>query len=496
MQRQSRFVLLGAAFVASVAAVGFVGASVNPSTTATVLQTVPPTDPSTLPTGQAFARTFYVAPNGKDSGPGTLEQPWGTLQHAVDNLKAGDRALVGSGEYNNGLYFENKDGEPGRPITIAAAPGAKPVVRLKNLQQYGVVIKGSSYVTVEGLEFSYEGPDASAANGERFEAGISVQTTDRAAGLEPKISHHIQIRNNNVHGFPDAGINIIQSDYVLAEGNTVWNNSKWSKYDTSGISVYESVALDAKPGAHTILRNNTVFQNENRIADPAFGYPTDGNCIIIDDNRRTQDKLPNKTNDGAYEADTLVENNMCAGNGGSGVSVFNSDNVLVRHNSLYNNQRTAAQNGAQLSASFYAAAGSTSGKQVPVRRGNNRFVNNVVVWDTSVEAAGTPASAGALFATDDPLDAKSAVFVRNLYFGSLPVSPKSGVLSSVSPSDIVSGTMPFTKPNVMASAGDFSLLSSSGGIDAANANDSPATDLLGTPRPGASSDLGALERKN
>jgi hypothetical protein len=39
--------------------------------------------------------TFYVATNGGDSNPGTLAQPWLTLQHAADVLNAGDTVFAG-----------------------------------------------------------------------------------------------------------------------------------------------------------------------------------------------------------------------------------------------------------------------------------------------------------------------------------------------------------------------------------------------------------------
>jgi hypothetical protein len=86
------------------------------------------------PTG----RIYYVDgtnPRASDSSPGTGEAPWKTIGHAgkARELKPGDTVLIRSG-----VYREYADiivcGEPGNPITFAAAPNAR------------VVIKGSEIV--------------------------------------------------------------------------------------------------------------------------------------------------------------------------------------------------------------------------------------------------------------------------------------------------------------------------------------------------------------
>jgi hypothetical protein len=43
--------------------------------------------------------TYYVATNGSDSNPGTLAQPWLTIQHAANAAVAGDTVTVEPGTY-------------------------------------------------------------------------------------------------------------------------------------------------------------------------------------------------------------------------------------------------------------------------------------------------------------------------------------------------------------------------------------------------------------
>jgi len=86
----------------------------------------------------AGGATYYVnGPDGRaaDTNPGTEEAPWKTIARAgkASELKAGDTVLIGSGVYRESVDI-TVSGEPGNPITFAAAPGAR------------VVLKGSEMV--------------------------------------------------------------------------------------------------------------------------------------------------------------------------------------------------------------------------------------------------------------------------------------------------------------------------------------------------------------
>jgi hypothetical protein len=81
----------------------------------------------------ASAATYYVdngAPGASDKNAGTQAAPWKTIARAAaaKELKPGDTVLIASG-----VYRERADitvsGEPGRPITFAAAPRARVVLK-------------------------------------------------------------------------------------------------------------------------------------------------------------------------------------------------------------------------------------------------------------------------------------------------------------------------------------------------------------------------------
>ncbi|MFI5380885.1 MAG: right-handed parallel beta-helix repeat-containing protein [Tepidisphaerales bacterium] len=89
-------------------------------------------------TSPLFAAAYYVdqrLAGAADSNPGTAERPWKTIARAgaAAELKPGDRVLIREGIYREHVQIK-VSGEKDRPITFAAAPGER------------VVIKGSEIV--------------------------------------------------------------------------------------------------------------------------------------------------------------------------------------------------------------------------------------------------------------------------------------------------------------------------------------------------------------
>ena len=77
--------------------------------------------------------TYYASISGSDEADGRSPRTaWRTIKHGVAQLRAGDTLIIGEGEYIEPLITMNVDieqsGEPGRPITITAAPRARVVI--------------------------------------------------------------------------------------------------------------------------------------------------------------------------------------------------------------------------------------------------------------------------------------------------------------------------------------------------------------------------------
>jgi hypothetical protein len=68
------------------------------------------------------APALYVAPGGHDAGPGSAEQPFKTIQRALDQAKPGDRILVKAGTYRERVVFK-VSGSQEKPLILEGEPG-------------------------------------------------------------------------------------------------------------------------------------------------------------------------------------------------------------------------------------------------------------------------------------------------------------------------------------------------------------------------------------
>jgi parallel beta-helix repeat protein len=317
-------------------------AAQDPTTQAGASADLPPT------TG----RYLHVAGGGDDSLDGTSPATaFRTIARAAAETRPGDTVLVSDGTYTEPDNFTvvniDHGGTPDQPITYAAMPGTTPLVKMQN---WGAFIVTAPYVTIQG--FTIEGNRDEISLGEalaakdirdnaRF-AGSGIIVNPAAGGPNP---HHVIIRGNVVRKCSGGGIATVQSDYVTIEGNTVSENANWSPSATSGISMYQNANTDSSTDTKMIVRGNVVFGNRNFVPF-RFGNGTDitdGNGIIIDDSRNTQNFIGGSGS--PYTGRTLVENNVVHDNGGRGVHVYSSDHVDVVSNTAFNDAQTPGIDG-------------------------------------------------------------------------------------------------------------------------------------------------------
>jgi len=76
----------------------------------------------------AATPSYFVSPQGDDASTGSIDRPWRTLKHALQQLSAGDVLNL-----RQGTYFEHDirlrlKGSAAAPITIRAYPGERAVV--------------------------------------------------------------------------------------------------------------------------------------------------------------------------------------------------------------------------------------------------------------------------------------------------------------------------------------------------------------------------------
>lgn len=121
------------------------------------------------------ARTYYVAPNGADSGSGTKTAPFQHIQKCADVARAGDTCVVASGTYRETVTPKHS-GTPREPITFAAAPGADVVVNGTDLVTGWVQTTAADVASLSAADpFISSSPFASAvADGHIYQTEITL----------------------------------------------------------------------------------------------------------------------------------------------------------------------------------------------------------------------------------------------------------------------------------------------------------------------------------
>lgn len=272
---------------------------------------------------------YYVAPDGSDSNSGTSAAPWKTLSRAVISLSknssnGGVCVNVAPGTYTESLYLYNVNGSSDaatgylvfRSSTLRAATIQEPFANIAT-NNGNVIIQNSRYLVFDGFNV----------------IGYPYIPNAGAHALFAQNSHHIKFLNNIVHDVGGVGIASIHSDYVHVQGNIVYDTACCNPSGVSAIDYFEPVATDANPGFHNIISGNIVFNN----SEGANGRSphTEGHGIMLDRFRFGPA--------GNYPAATLIENNLVYGNGGAGISLWYSNNVTLRNNTVYNNWRDPLQ---------------------------------------------------------------------------------------------------------------------------------------------------------
>jgi polygalacturonase len=408
--------------------------------------------------------TYYVAPSGSDSNPGTQARPWQTIGKAAETLVAGETVYIRAGTYAEQVEAQNS-GRAGNPVTYAAYPGDSVTIdgsgiTLPDYETGLFVVEDVSYIVVSGLRIVNAGPNEN-------NAGIYVDN-----------AHHVLIENNYTYNTVSSGIGVWDGSHVILDGNEgrlACNDGEQEDITVSGTDTFEvrnNHVHEGGPGTNggegiTIkggATNGRVFGNH--VHDIPYGERT---CLYIDawGTRAT-------SNIRVYQ-NTL---HHCA----AGISLASEDGGLVRDVWIYNNLVYDNQtNGLEI-----GDWGEFGVPRRPVER--ITFVNNTVYNNGS-----TGWGAGFYNANSDV----TAIVVRNNVYSqnataqminesraSLTVDHNliDGTQEdahAVNGSDYVEGDPLFLD----ASRADFRLQGSSPAIDAGSAVDAPGEDYEGRFRP-------------
>jgi parallel beta-helix repeat protein len=427
---------------------------------------------STLATQLLFATNYYVSPTGDDTNNGlTITTPFQTIEAATYAVAPGDTVFVRNGVYTKTypeslIAYLTISGTAENPITFKNYPSETPILQMNATNWAGFAINGCDYITIDGFTIIGNNDNITLAYAQEQQLNIGNPATsgngiaiNTEFNNETNRPHHIIVRNCKISKCGGGGIYTYNADYVTIENNTIWECGWYAPYGNSGISMYQNWNSDKNNSVFkNFITGNTCYRNENFIPFFVVGSITDGNGIIIDDGRNTQ----NNSTLGAYLGKTYVANNLVFDNGARGIHCFESDNVLVINNTCYKNCKSPSTREGELTA-FSAS--------------NITFVNNIVAPETDVPPIAQ-------------YDATNITAFNNLFTANESLSNPVGT-------NTIIGNASFVNPSLNFAIANFHLQQNSLAIGAGVTTNAPIKDKDGITRlTNGTVDIGCYEYVN
>lgn len=317
---------------------------------------------------------------GNNANPGTEAQPWKTLQFVAAQIPGSGGGAGWCIKVRPDIYSETVSITNGG---ASATPTGWVLWQCTVMTQCVMDNPNGAFAILghnnQGFFSWFDGFDfGSTSPGAEFGQALQVYNSDQQFVIS---THHIGVSNSLVHGWGQSGLQFGQGDWFYAINNEIYNNGFEANAccQGSGISDFLPIALagyspttddstnfvfGATNPTHNAFLYNRVYSNLIGTTNNAStSNHTDGNGIIID----TSTWL-GQTSGVPYTGGFLVTNNAIYNNGGGGVHVFTSSNVIVANNTLYNNYIDPYNNG-----SFRAGTDDNGGGP------GNTFINNIAV---------------------------------------------------------------------------------------------------------------------
>jgi hypothetical protein len=266
----------------------------------------------------APAATHYVSPIGNNTNPGTIGQPFATLQKAHDVANPGDTIYMRGGTYTlAGPIYVNRSGSSGNLIKVFNYPGEVPIldgISITTSYHSAIQMNNASWWHFKGLEIKNAPAHgiyltgANPSNNIIELCNVHHNTRIQASGggiivasggnnlLLNNDSHHNGkagtsggdgigvnytqntgnvVRGNRVWRNNDDGIDLWDTQNVLVENNWSWENGYNDALQRSGGNGagFKLGGAGAGDGNHTI-RNNLAWRNhENGFDDNGADSP-------------------------------------------------------------------------------------------------------------------------------------------------------------------------------------------------------------------------------
>jgi parallel beta-helix repeat protein len=406
-----------------------------------------------------FATNYYVSPTGNDNNDGlTLSTSFQSPSYAAFQASAGDTVFFLAGTYTNANPSSNvldifNSGNLQFPIVFKNHTDNEVIFKLNENNWSGIALQGADYIVIDGINIIGNNDNMTVEEALAQMSNLSnPATSGNGIGITSEYGnsdnrpHHNIIRNCHISKCGGGGIYTYGADYTTIENNIISECAWYSPYDNSAISLYQNWNSDSFVGIKNYITGNICYRNENYVPFLGGDYITDGNGIIIDDGRNTQ----NASTLGIYLGGTYIANNLVYDNGGRGIHCYLSDHVIAAYNTCYHNCQSPSTQEGELTA---------------FSSDNITFVNNLVLPDTNIPPI-----------THSSENTGTLTVENNLWGANSSLANPIGV-------NTVIGNANFVMPSNDPSIANFHLLQESDAIDSGSALFAPIVDLEGTSRP-------------
>jgi hypothetical protein len=371
--------------------------------------------------------TYYVSTTGSNSNPGTMNQPWLTIQHAADSVSAAATVYVFGGVYHESVNFP-ASGTESAPITFQSYPGQTAVIDGTGVSCCGGQVRGlinivnQSYITITGFEIRNFTTD-SAAN---TPTGIWITGSGTGVQILNNLVHNITTsseRNGNAFGISVYGTSKTPITKLVIDGNEVYDlrtgesesvsvdgnvtyfsitNNLVHDNDNIGIDAigYEGVGpVGYDEAMYGEISGNTIY-NISGITNPGEGYEYDADglycdgCAFVTFERNLIFQVD-------YGIETTSENQVCqengtewsgpnnTGNPGKGKSPCYGRYATVRNNIFYNSNACGNSIGGYAAATRNGGPGNGGGSSYRDVFVNNTLYNNATMPGSQSEGGST-----------------------------------------------------------------------------------------------------------
>src|SRR5450759_2963509 len=235
--------------------------------------------PSKLAQAQTTqSNTYYVSTTGSDTNPGTLSQPWKTIQKAVNTVVAGDTIYVRGGQYDgikNGWSFKNS-GTSSQPITLTNSPGEQVVFKILtstyNDRQIfrcyidpkvppGWQTPKADYIHIIGTDVTPQ----TLSDGVESKKGIVI------LGEPGEPSHGIHVRDCDY--WEVAGLDFVETSVAIWTAKKDWqtmeehNTEYWYVHNNRVYNYYRESGMQFN-GDNNRIENNEIYKVSNELDTP------------------------------------------------------------------------------------------------------------------------------------------------------------------------------------------------------------------------------------